>query len=54
LLPVITTAWPHRGNAWSIAIVGRFTLTAVGPGSDPTPANNVTTVGLDVADDNDR
>jgi hypothetical protein len=32
----------------------QMTLTAVGPDADPTPANNVTTVVLDVGDDNDR
>ena len=32
----------------------QLTVTAVGPGVDPTPANNVTTVVLDVVDDNDR
>ena len=31
----------------------QLTLTAVGPGTDPTPANNVATVALDVYDAND-
>ncbi len=32
----------------------KLTLTAVGPGTDPTPANDVATIELDVSDDNDR
>jgi hypothetical protein len=31
----------------------QLTLTAVGPGVDPTPGNNVATIVLDVSDDND-
>ena len=32
----------------------QLTLTVVGPGTDPTPANDVATIELDVSDDNDR
>jgi hypothetical protein len=32
----------------------QMSLTAVGPGVDPTPGNNVTAVVLEVEDDNDR
>ena len=32
----------------------QMTVVAVGPGADPTPANNTTAVMLEVDDDNDR